>query len=184
MAFPSGTPSFLLVAMNATLEDTSFKPGSEVAAHAREAAETLSVWCENETNEGLYTQFSRLLQKQLEGAVPTNVTLNRENVWKLFFKLRSSNIFNVLWTSFLQRIEVSPTPVLYQHLTDIVFQMLHRNRFDCSATAASVSPETSTMKGFSLRYAAGYVACHVLIKIRASNLPHKDDLISNAPEDS
>ena len=48
--------------------------GSEVAAHAYEALETLRVWCENETNKVPYTEFSYLLPKELEGALPTNVT--------------------------------------------------------------------------------------------------------------
>ena len=47
--------------------------GSEVAAHAHEAAETLKVWCEKETNEIPYTKFSCLLLKELGGALPTNV---------------------------------------------------------------------------------------------------------------
>ena len=47
----SGTSSFYLVAVNATLEKSSFKTSSEVAAHAYGAAETLRVRCENETNE-------------------------------------------------------------------------------------------------------------------------------------
>ena len=90
MEFPSGTPAFLLVAVNATLEDPWFKIGSEVAAHAHEAAETLRIWCENKTNEVPYTELSCLLLKKLEGALPTNVTLNKENVWRLFvFQLRS-----------------------------------------------------------------------------------------------
>ena len=74
MASPSGTSSFLLVAVNATLEHSSFKTGSEVAAHAHEAAETLRVWCENETNEVPYTEFSCLLLKELEKALPIDVT--------------------------------------------------------------------------------------------------------------
>ena len=55
--------------------------------------------------------------------------------------------------------------------------MLIQNKFNYSTTAASVTPETSINEGYALRYAAGYVVRHVLKKIRASNLPHKDDLI-------
>ena len=47
----SGTSSFLLVAIKATMEKLSFKTGSEVAGHAYEAAQTLRVWYENEMNE-------------------------------------------------------------------------------------------------------------------------------------
>ena len=65
---------FLLVAVNATLEDSSFKTGSEVAVYSHEAAETWRVWCESETNKVPFTEFSCLLLKELEEALPTNVT--------------------------------------------------------------------------------------------------------------
>ena len=75
MASPSGTSSFLLVAINTMLEVhvSSFKTGYEVAAHAHEAADTLRVWCENKTDEVPHIGFLCLLLKELEGALPTNV---------------------------------------------------------------------------------------------------------------
>lgn len=72
---PTGTSSFLLVAVNATLEDSSFKMGSEVAANTHEL----------------------IIASKLKGDLPTNATLNRDNVWRLFFMLRSSSTFNSLW---------------------------------------------------------------------------------------
>ena len=82
--------SFLLAAVNARLEDSSFKTGSEVAACAHEAAEALRDWCEDKANDVPYAHFSRLLLRELEGTLPTNGALNRENIWRLFFKMRSS----------------------------------------------------------------------------------------------
>ena len=95
MESPSGTSSFVLIAVNAMLEDSLFKMRSEVAAHSHKAAESLRVWCENKTNEEPYTKFSCLLLKELEGVLPADVTLSRENVWRLLFKLRSSSTFNL-----------------------------------------------------------------------------------------
>lgn len=112
--------------------------------------------------------------------MPSNITMNRENIWRLFFKVRSSSTFNSLWRLFLQRVGVSPTPILYQHLTDLIFKMLIRNRFNytCSSGCApSITQETLINEGYALRYAAGYVIRHVLKKIRTSNQPRKDDLI-------
>ena len=63
MVSPSCTASFLLVAVNATLEDSSFKTRSEVATHAHEAVETLRVACENEMNAVPNTEFSCLVLK-------------------------------------------------------------------------------------------------------------------------
>ena len=74
MGSPSGTSSFVLVAIKVTMEKSSFRTGSEVAAHACEAAETPRVRYEHETNKPCHTEFSYLFPKELEGALPTNVT--------------------------------------------------------------------------------------------------------------
>ena len=118
MAFHSGTSSFLPVAVNATLEDSSFKMGSELAAHSHEAAETLRFWCENEMNQVPYTEFSCLLLKELDGALPTNVTFSRENVWTLFLSCVVHLLFNLIVEIISTADRSVPTPVLYQHLTD------------------------------------------------------------------
>jgi hypothetical protein len=88
------TPSLLLDAINATLEDSSFKTGSEVATRAFEAAETLKGWCRDKSNEVPYTEFSEQLLKELKGALPAVATINRERIWRSFFSLRSSSAFN------------------------------------------------------------------------------------------
>ena len=86
------TPSLLLDTVNATLEDSSFKTGSEVATRAFEAAETLKGWCRDKSNEVPYTEFSEQLLKELKGALPAVATINRERIWRSFFSLRSSSI--------------------------------------------------------------------------------------------
>ena len=42
---------------------------------------------------------------------------NRFKVWELYFTIRSSKQFIQNWVTFLSLMKVSPTPVLYQHLT-------------------------------------------------------------------
>ena len=61
MASFTSTSSLLLEAINATLEDPSFRTGSEVAAHARQVAQTLEDWCDDKTNEIPFTEFSQQL---------------------------------------------------------------------------------------------------------------------------
>ena len=76
MVSPSGTSSFILIAVNAMLENSLFKTGAEVASRpAYKASETLKVWCEDKTKEAPYTKFSCLLLKELERPLPTNVTI-------------------------------------------------------------------------------------------------------------
>ena len=49
---------------------------------------------------------------------------NRFKVWELYFTIRSSKQFIQNWVTFLSLMKVSPTPVLYQHLTVGVFKSL------------------------------------------------------------
>ena len=46
----SSSSSMVLMAINATLEDPSFRTGSEVAADALKSAQALKKWYESETN--------------------------------------------------------------------------------------------------------------------------------------
>ena len=63
----SGTSSLHLVAVNATLEDSSFTMGSEVAAHTHQAAEAVKDWCEDKSNEVPYAEFSEQLLREWRG---------------------------------------------------------------------------------------------------------------------
>ena len=50
--------SLVLTAINATLEDPSFRTGPEVAADALKSAHTLKNWYESETNRTFLAAFS------------------------------------------------------------------------------------------------------------------------------
>ena len=179
VAEPSLSPaSFIRDAVDATLEDESFTTGSEVAARALGAAETLKCWCEDKSNEIPYTEFSEQLLKELKETIPPDMTVNRERIWRSFFNLRSSSAFSSMWRTFLHQAGITPTPILYQHLTDWIFRKLIQNHFSYSSTSQSATPGTSIDEGNALRYAAGYVVRHVMKKIWASNPVHKDDLLS------
>ena len=54
----SSSSSLVLTAINATLEDPSFRTGSEVAADALKSAQALKSWYESETNRTLLAAFS------------------------------------------------------------------------------------------------------------------------------
>ena len=172
--------SLILAAVNATLNDPSFTTGSEVAADALKAAKILKDWCVCEGNRTALTAFSAELVKDLEGALSTASTqnpLNREKIWRSFFRIRCSGAFTSRWVSFLRQAGAVPTPTLYQHLADLIFQMLIRRHYELSATHPSLTSDISTNEGNALRYAAGCVVRHVLKKVRQGNAPHKDDLI-------
>ena len=50
--------SLVLTGINATLEDRSFRTGSEVAADAQNSAHTFKNWYESETNITFLAAFS------------------------------------------------------------------------------------------------------------------------------
>ena len=54
----SSSSSLVLTAINVTLEDPSFRTGSEVAVDALKSAQTLKTWYESETNITFLAAFS------------------------------------------------------------------------------------------------------------------------------
>ena len=54
----SSSSSLVLMAINATLEDLSFRTGSDVAVDALKSAQTSKTWYESETNKTFLAAFS------------------------------------------------------------------------------------------------------------------------------
>jgi len=69
------------------------------------------------------------------------------------------------------------TPVLYQHLTDLLFKILIKHKYSVGdATTKQPSPLTNN-EANALRYVAGYVCRHLRKKIKASAHPLKEEMI-------
>ena len=69
------------------------------------------------------------------------------------------------WTDFLVVVDEPVKPVLFQHLTDLVFEMLLQNHFKILYIDEDVSNEMTTDESSALRYIAGYVCRHLHKKI-------------------
>ena len=50
-----------------------------------------------------------------------------------------------------------PAPTLYQHLTDIIFRELLKEKYVVPSTACSMAKDVSVIEANAMRYAAGYV---------------------------
>ena len=72
-------------------------------------------------------------------------------------------------------MKVSPTPVLYQHLTDVVFKSLICSKLLFQTQKSA--DEVTLIEVYALRYVAGCVCHHVCNSIRQKNHPLKDDLL-------
>ena len=74
-------------------------------------------------------------------------------MWKAVFALRSSAVLVTRWESFLRHAGTVPTtPILYQHLTDLVLRMFLRRHYEIPAAQQScVRPDLSSNEGNALR---------------------------------
>ena len=86
----------------------------------------------------------------------------------------------VAWTVFLCTTNSpSGSPVLYQHLTDLVFKTLLHSKYSIMVNDTeniSTTPLTYNEVN-ALRYAAGYVCRHIRKKIEASSHPLKEEMV-------
>ena len=130
----------------------------------------------------LQNDFTTKLVGHLREAftVPSGMRpLNTDRLWKSFFSIRSSSSF--LPTALTESASVVATPVLYQHLTDLIFRMLIRPEYDIPAPVhdevSSGAPGISEAKFNALRYAAGCVVRQVSKKIKKSTDALQDELL-------
>ena len=65
---------------------------------------------------------------------------NREVLWRNYFLQRSSEKFGGSWVSFLTTLHLTPTSILYQHLTDLIFHQLIQRSCLGSESKATAPP--------------------------------------------
>ena len=84
------------------------------------------------------------------------------------------------WRFYPERAGAVPTPILYQHLTDVVLRLLIRRHYEVPTTQepTTAPASLSSNEGNALRYAAGYIVHSVSKKIQKSSVIFKDDLAS------
>ena len=163
-------------------EDEGFKlPTTQASAALANATKLLQWMNDNDNKEGLES-FSRKFVGCLQNCFPdsssTSLKTQREKMWKSFHLLRVSGSFVTLWHNFLDSASVEKNPLLFQYVSDQVFQELITKHFTISQTAAaSPVPPLTYEEGNALRYVAGYVCQKVKKKIEASTHPHKGVLL-------
>ncbi|XP_065917383.1 uncharacterized protein [Dysidea avara] len=168
-------------ALRSVLNDDSFKIMSSEAIEARKAAQILLDWCLDAANNSCFTTFVLKLSEDLKQAISSckKKSCNREKLWRNFFLLRSSEKFREDWVNFLDSANVAATPILYQHLTDILFRgYIGDHVTGCTAeTKVDPAPAVTKREGNALRYAAGYVCRHLRKKIERSKHELKEEMV-------
>ncbi|XP_065894524.1 uncharacterized protein [Dysidea avara] len=154
---------------------------SSEAIEARKAAQILLDWCLDAANNNCFTTFVLKLSEDLKQAMSSckKKSCNREKLWRNFFLLRSSEKFREDWVNFLDSANVAATPILYQHLTDILFRgYIGDHVTGCTAeTKVDPAPAVTKREGNALRYAAGYVCRHLRKKIERSKHELKEEMV-------
>ena len=144
------------------MSDESFKiVSSKVAIEARDVAVSLLKWCLADHNKEQFytvtfvneiiTVSITVLRKPIVAF--SRKSCNREVLWRNYFLERSSEHFVRGWVSFLNSLRLTPTPVLYQHVTDLIFRQLIHSSFLGSTANAADAPSITKNEGRAMRYA-------------------------------
>ena len=83
---------------------------------------------------------------------------------KRVFQLRCSHDFIKQWTDFLTVVDEPVKPVLFQHLTDLIFQVLLHDHLHIDQ---EISCEMTENESSALRYVGGYTYVDTCTKIKA-----------------
>ena len=164
------------------MDDPTFQTKSPTSVNARIGADHLHRWCSNGENYACLQKFMEDLLGDLNGALvnPSGKVLHRDKLWESYFYVRSKETFINRWTVFLCTTN-SPagSPVLYQHLTDLVFKALLHSKYSVMVNDKeniSTTPLTYNEVN-ALRYTAGYVCRHIRKKIEASSHPLREEMV-------
>ena len=123
----------------------------------------------NQTNE-FQNNFSTWLVTSLSAIVKSvqdstsAQRFNREKLWIKFHELTISIEFAKKWESFASNLSIDTvSPLLYQHVTDVIFESIIRESLSMSPVAHTTSTEATQDAGLTfeeenaLHYVGGYV---------------------------
>ena len=118
-------------------------------------------WCLSNRNDKKLNTFGEQLLQSLKQVILSSRTKSyshsKEKLRKGFFQLRCSQDFNKQWSNFLVVVDEPVKPVVFQHLTDLIFQMLLHNHFKIIHIDQEGLGEMMENESSALRYVGGYV---------------------------
>ena len=170
-------------ALEQVLSDDSFKIKAPPTIEARESAERLFQWCITNVRSALLTDFTTKLTDSLKAVIKSSsrksFKYNYDKLWKKFFLLRSTPDFSERWRSFLEGTGVSGKPVLFQHLTDLMFRKCLDDHFKILQLDEESETDVElreTEKGV-VRYIAGYICRQLRHKLERESHEFKEEMI-------
>ena len=169
--------NLLIKALRVVLEDESFKIKTPATIKARGAAQKFLEWClRNPDVDSFCKQPTESLQKVICNSAKKCFRYNKEKLWREFYLLRSSKEFTKQWTDFLPKTTPPIEPVVYQHLTDVVFKFLLQDHFKIEYLNEEPT-EMNENERNTLHYVAGYVCRKLRTKIERGNHELKEEMV-------
>ena len=99
----------------------------------------------------------------------------RGRIWGRYHQLRTSTEFRTLWSDFIKlSIQCVATPILYQLLTDVVFEQLVKQHFPVDNKEEASDGTLLSLQEEKVKCAAGYVCRTVRKRLERSSNPQKN----------
>jgi len=168
-------------ALRNVLDDQAFKIQTPTMIKTRKSAEEFMKWSYLENSASKVSTFTKKLTESLQKVIDKSkksFPYNREKIWKQFYLLRTSNGFSEMWRQFLPTTKPPVEPVLYQHLTDLIFQNLINSHFKIVYLDQEQEPKEMNLNERNvLRYIAGYVCRKLRTKLERENHELKEEMV-------
>ena len=161
------------------MDDDSFKINTPAIINTRTCAEDFLNWCLTTASLCSLDNFCKKITECLQQVILSSAkkSCNKEKLWREFYLLRCSPDFVLQWTTFLSECQIPVRPVLYQHLTDIIFKTLLQNHFRIVQLDTTDSSDSTSHERSALRYASGYICRHLHKKLERENHDLKEEMI-------
>ena len=153
-------------AITGVLADPYFAIPTEEAKMCLEGARNI-IMVFSQTNE-LQSNFSTWLVTSLESVVKSVQSgvqqFNKEKLWIKFHELTASTEFSSKWETFASKLHIGTiSPLLYQHVTDVIFEKIIKESMGTSTIGISTSTGVTEDCGLTfeeenaIHYVGGYV---------------------------
>ena len=169
----------LVKALRDVLNDQSFQIQTPTTIKTRKSAQEFLKWCCLGHSASKIDTFTRKLIESLQKVIDNAkkaFKCNKEKIWKQFYLLRSSKEFAERWRQFLPNTTPPVKPVLYQHLTDLIFKSLINNHFKIVYLDQEPAEMNANERNI-LRYIAGYICRKLRTKIERENHELKEEMV-------
>ena len=175
-------------AVKTVCQDPGFSLPSPQASASLSCAKTVEKWIdENYTSES-YISFCENIIHLVTQCLPPAAKMSRKErakLWKNLFQLQISAEFSEFWETFLTSIKAEVNVLFYQHLTDVIAELLIQRTYQITANNTELDMQTDDLTYNDInviRYVPGYIPRALKKKLSGSAHPLKQELIEHLDE--